>query len=73
MIRIFEIAEGLFLVSVTGDTYTELKAVADHTKSSQGCVVKSVLIVAIGELVKDVLVERSQDGLDGKNEGMGRG
>lgn len=73
MIKVCELDGGLFLVHLDDKCEKELCTVADHTNDSTAAIVRAILITAISVLVKDVLSERNQDGLEGKDERMGRG
>jgi len=71
MIQVDEIKDGVFQVVFTGIDLRMMKRTSIRAHVSREAVVKGLLLFCILLYDKVKFVERSQDELDGKDEGMG--
>ena len=73
MIRVDEVSDGVFQVVFTGIDLRAVNCIAIRSHMSREAIVQGLLLFTILLYDKVDFSERSQDELDGKNEGMGRG
>lgn len=72
MIKVDEVSDGVFQVVFTCDDLQVVSFVAARTVSSRDCVLRGWLAFVLNVFYKVDQTERNQDGLVGKDEGMGR-
>ena len=73
MIKVDMIDAGVFQVFITDGNLDDVIAHCMRTSSSPDDLIRGTLLMMLGFLNESLESERSQDGLDRENEGMGRG
>ncbi len=73
MIKVDKVSDTVFQVAVTGIDFRALTRMMLRINVSSDDVIRGILSISLWCFSKDLESERNQDGLDGKNEGMGRG
>jgi len=73
MIQVDEVNEGVFQVVFTGVDLRTISLAMKRMLIPTDKVLHGLLVFSVGVYSKALYSERSQDGLDGKNERVGRG
>ncbi len=73
MIKVDCIDAGVFQVFITDGSLDDVIAHCMRINCEPDDLIRGTLLMMLGFLNESLESERSQDGLDGKNEGMGRG
>ncbi|KKL07214.1 hypothetical protein LCGC14_2588250 [marine sediment metagenome] len=73
MIKVDEVNDGVFQVVFTDEELQMLSLASARILDSRDCVLQGWLAFVVSVWNKVEYLERSQDGLEGQNGGMGRG
>jgi len=73
MISVDEVKGGVFQVVFTGVDLRMISLAAARIQIPLDDTLRGLLVFSVGVYSKALYTERSQDGLDRENEGMGRG
>ena len=73
MIKVREGRPGIFRVELTEPELKLMQDAADRLEIPTAQVLHGLIRLVVSLYRKSLMDERSQDGLDGKDEGMGRG
>lgn len=73
MIKVDEVSDGVFYVMISGIDLRSVDRMKHQVNLPRAEVLRGLIITCLWRTDKECLDERSQDELDGKNEGMGRG